>query len=382
MIRSKFSNIGTSIFSIMSGLADENRAINLSQGFPGFDCHEGLKKLVAKYMAKGFNQYAPMAGTVKLREVIAQKTEDLHNAIYHPDKEINVTAGATQALFTAITAFIGDGDEVVIPEPAYDSYVPAIEMNGGQPVYVKLKQPDFSIPWDDVQQSISSKTKMIILNSPHNPSGAVITKEDIRSLSKIVKGTGILILSDEVYEHIIFDDIRHESLAKYSDLIDQTIIVSSLGKTFNATGWKIGYILAREELMKEFRKVHQFQIYTVNHPVQLAVTEFLKRKEEYLKLGKFYQDKRDYFLELIKETKFKPMGSYGSYFQLLDYSGITDENDIFFAKRITKENKVASIPISVFYHDHTDEKKLRFCFAKDEQTLEKAAKRLRQVRGN
>lgn len=379
MIRSKFPNIGTSIFAVMSGMAAESNAINLSQGFPGFDCDSRLKKLVTKYMTKGLNQYAPMIGTVMLREVIAEKTEELHKAVYHPEKEINVTAGATQALFTAITAFISEGDEVIIFEPAYDSYVPAIKMNGGQPVYIKLKQADYSIPWIDVRKSISSKTRMIILNSPHNPSGAVLTKEDFNSLKKIVKGTDILILSDEVYEHIIFDDIKHESLAKYPDLSNQTIIISSLSKTFNATGWKIGYILAREELMKEFRKVHQFQIYTVNHPVQLAVAEFLKRKEEYLGLGKFYQAKRDYFRGLIAETEFKALNSYGSYFQLLDYSGITDENDIKFAERLTKEYKVASIPVSVFYHDFTDEKKLRFCFAKDEQILEKAVKRLIKV---
>jgi len=365
----------------MTKLAEENKAINLSQGFPGFDCSDRLKSLVTKYMNKGFNQYAPMAGAFKLRNIISEKTSELHNTIFDPDLEINITAGATQALFTTITALISEGDEVIILEPAYDSYVPAIEINGGQPVYIKLNKDDYSIPWDDVQRSISSKTKMIILNSPHNPSGAVISQEDINYLSKIVIGTDILILSDEVYEHIIFDNLEHLSLAGCTELLDQTIIVSSLSKTFNATGWKIGYVLAKEKLMKEFRKVHQFQTYTVNHPVQLAMAKFLERKDEYLNLGKFYQDKRDYFRSIISETLFKPLDSYGSYFQLLDYKNITDESDIHFAERLTKEFKVASIPVSVFYHDHTDEKRLRFCFAKEKVLLEKAVNRLLKVKG-
>ncbi|MFC2097519.1 methionine aminotransferase [Bacteroidota bacterium] len=379
MIKSKYPNIGTSIFAVMSNMAKENNAINLSQGFPGFDCSKRLFELVNKYMKKGFNQYAPMEGVLALRERISEKTSTLHNHTYNPEKEINVTAGATQALFTAITAFIGEGDEVIIFEPAYDSYVPAIEMNGGQPVFVKLKQPDYHIPWDEVQRSITSKTKMIIINSPHNPTGTVLTEADIKNLQKIINSSGILILSDEVYEHIIFDNIQHESICRYPDLAERSIIVSSLSKTFNATGWKIGYCMAPENMMKEFRKVHQFQIYTVNHPVQHAIAEFLKKEDNYLYLSSFYQEKRDFFENLIKETKFKPLKSYGSYFQLVDYSYISDENDIIFAERLTKENKVASIPVSVFHHDKLDEKKLRFCFAKENELLEKAVKKLRKI---
>lgn len=379
MIRSKYKNIETSIFSVMSKMAIENKAINLSQGYPGFNCPEPLIDLVYKYMKKGFNQYATMEGVMFLRERLAEKTQVLHNTIYNPETEINITAGATQALFTTITAFIGEGDEVVIIEPAYDSYVPAIEMNRGTPVFVKLKKPDFSIPWDEVRKSITSRTRMIILNSPHNPTGSVLNEDDINNLKKIVLGTEIIILSDEVYEHIIYDNIKHFSLARYPELAKQSIIVSSLSKTYNATGWKLGYCLARENLMKEFRKVHQFQIFTVNHPVQLAFAEFLKQKDFYFEIGSFYQDKRDFFERLISETKFKPLKSHGSYFQLVDYSDISNENDISFAERLTKEYKVASIPVSVFNHDKADEKLLRFCFAKDEQTLERAVKKLKKV---
>jgi len=363
----------------MSKMAAENKAINLSQGFPGFGCPDRLIDLVHKYMKKGFNQYATMEGVMVLRERLVEKTQELYKTVYNPETEINITAGATQALFTTITAFIGEGDEVIIIEPAYDSYVPAIEMNGGTAVYVKLKKPDYTIPWDEVRKSITNRTRMIILNSPHNPTGSVITEEDINSLKKIVSGTEILILSDEVYEHIIFDNLKHQSLAGYPELAEQSIIVSSLSKTFNATGWKLGYVLARENLMKEFRKVHQFQIFTVNHPVQLAIAEFLKQKDYYLGQGAFYQKKRDFFEELISETKFKPLKSHGSYFQLVDYSDISYENDTSFAERLTKEYKVASIPISVFNHDKADEKILRFCFAKDEQTLEKAVEKLKKV---
>jgi len=376
---SKLPDIGTSIFAVMSKLAADHNAINLSQGFPDFEVSEKLINLVNNYMLKGNNQYAPMPGLPKLREVIADKVNNLYGAKYDSDKEINITAGATQALYTAITSVIKEDDEVIIFEPAYDSYVPAIKLNGGIPVYVELKPPNYRIDWKEVKGRITPQTRMIILNSPHNPTGSVLRASDMEQLQQFLKGTDIIILSDEVYEHLIFDDKQHESICKYPELVSRSFAVFSFGKTFHATGWKMGYCLAPEELMKEFRKVHQFVVFTCNTPVQHAIADFLKDKKNYTGLGSFYQQKRDHFINALKGSRFKIIPSYGTYFQLLDYSSITDEKEMDFAVRLTKEFGIASIPVSVFYHNMSENTVLRFCFAKKEETLDKAAEILCKI---
>lgn len=378
-IPSKLPSIGTSIFTVMSHLANEHKAINLSQGFPDFDCSEKLKSLVTQYMKKGYNQYAPMQGIMPLREVIAEKIEYCYSAVYNPETEINVVAGATEALFSAISAFVREGDEVIIFEPAYDSYVPAILLNGGTPIYGKLNAPDFRINWDETQKIVSQRTRMIIINSPHNPTGSTLTSEDMKRLEKITENTNIIILSDEVYEHIIFDGKEHQSICRYPKLVERSLVVSSFGKTFHTTGWKMGYCLAPENLMAEFRKAHQFVVFAVNTPIQYAVADFVKDRKNYIHLHKFYQKKRDYFNKAIKGSRFKISPSSGTYFQLLDYSVITDEKETDFAIRLTKEYRVASIPVSVFYHKKIENKVLRFCFAKGEETMDKAAEILCKI---
>jgi len=376
MIRSKLPSVGTTIFSVMSDMARQYNAINLSQGFPDFEVSAKLIRLVDENMKKGNNQYAPMAGIMPLREMIAQKTEELYKAKYNPEKEITITAGATQALFTAISAIIKEGDEVVVFEPAYDSYVPAIIVNGGTPVYIKLKHPDYTIDWAEVNRNLTHRTRMIILNSPHNPSGTILSEDDVEKLRKLVSGTKIIILSDEVYEHIIFDNQKHLSLTSYPDLYERTLTISSFGKTFHTTGWKMGYCVGHEDLMKEFRKLHQFIVYAVNTPIQYAVAEFLKHREEYLDLNSFYQEKRDYFIKLLQNTKYKIIPSKGTYFQSLDYSAISELDDKEFSIELTQKHGIASIPMSVFYHDKIKSNVLRFCFAKSNDTLEKAVERL------
>jgi methionine aminotransferase len=373
VITSKLPAVGTTIFTVMSRLANENNAINLSQGFPDFSGSEELIDLVYKYMKDGHNQYAPMAGVMPLREVIAQKTFDLYGAKYDPEKEITITAGATQAIYTAITAMIKEDDEVIVFEPAYDCYTPAIELNGGKTVYVQLKAPDYSIDWSQVQKLINHRTRMIIINTPHNPTGAVMTKEDMQKLEKMTKNTDIVIVSDEVYEHIIFDGQEHQSVARFPKLAERSFIISSFGKTFHTTGWKVGYCVAPENLMTEFRKVHQFLVFAVNTPVQLALAEYLQKKKNYTDLGKFYQKKRDHFNKLIRNSKFTFEPSAGTYFQLLKYEDISKDKDTDYSVRLVKEAGLASVPVSVFYHKPTDNKVLRFCFAKKEETLEKAA---------
>ncbi|MFH2142819.1 MAG: methionine aminotransferase [Bacteroidota bacterium] len=376
MIRSKLPNVGTTIFTLMTSLANEHNAINLSQGFPDFLSSKELIRLVNQYMLKGYNQYAPMQGLMSLREIIAEKIEELYSYKYNPESEITITAGGTQALYTAITAFIKEGDEVIIFEPAYESYVPTIEVNGGVPIYIQLKGNDFSIDWKQVQKAVTSRTRMIILNSPHNPTGSVLSSYDLEKLLKIVSGTNIIILSDEVYEHIIFDKLEHQSIARFPRLAERSLIVSSFGKTFHNTGWKIGYCVAPKKLMVEFRKIHQFMVFSVNTPIQYALADFLKNKEEYLKLNSFYQQKRDLFNSLLSSSSFIIRPSRGTYFQLLDYKKISDEKERDFAVRLTKEIGVASIPVSVFYHKDFENKVLRFCFAKSDETLEKAAEKL------
>ena len=378
-VSSKLPKVGMSIFSTMSKLAEEHKALNLSQGFPNFNCSPELLSLVDKYLKKGFNQYAPMPGIMPLREVIAKKTEEIYGAKYNPVTEITITAGATQAIYTAIAAIIKEDDEVIIFGPAYDCYHPAIELNGGKPVYVKLKTPDFSIDWETLTKVVNHRTRMIIINSPHNPSGSVLTENDIINLQKLTKNTDIVILSDEVYEHIIFDGKNHLSVCKYPSLAERSFIVSSFGKTYHATGWKMGYCLAPHNLMEEFRKTHQYIVFSCNTPIQYALSEYLERKSEYLELGDFYQKKRDLFNHLIKDSRFTVIPASGTYFQLLDYKKITDKKDTDFAISLTKEYGIASVPVSVFYGTPVDNKVLRFCFAKDNETLEKAAEILCRI---
>lgn len=372
-INSKLPNAGASIFAVMSRLANETKAINLSQGFPDFDCNPQLTSLVSKYMKEGNNQYAPMPGIFELRKAIAEKTEYLYSAHYNPETEITITAGATQAIYTAITTFVKEGDEVMVFEPAYDSYQPAIELNGGKTVYISLKAPTYSVDWDEVKKLINRRTKMIIINTPHNPTGSILSAKDMSKLEKLTQGTDIIIVSDEVYEHIIFDGFEHQSVARYPKLAERSIIISSFGKTYHTTGWKTGYCLAPEKLMNEFRKVHQFIVFSCNTPIQMALAEYLQDKNNYLELGNFYQKKRDLFNKLIKKSKFEFEPSSGTYFQLLRYKSFSNEKDKDLAIRLTKEFGVASIPVSVFYHEGTDNKVLRFCFAKKDETLEQAA---------
>jgi len=378
-IPSKLPNAQTSIFATMSELAAKENALNLSQGFPNFKTSETLIRLVSDAMKKGLNQYAPMPGIFSLRDIIAQKTFNLYQTSYNPDTEITITAGATQAIFTVIAAFINKGDEVIIFTPAYDCYEPSVELFGGKVHSVALKAPDYKANWQEVKSLVNSKTKMIIINTPHNPTGSILHKEDLIELQKFVANTDIIVLSDEVYEHIIFDGEKHQSVALYPDLIQRSFIVKSFGKTFHHTGWKSGYVAAPDYLMKEFRKAHQFNVFCVNHPVQVGLAQFLKTPDNYLGLPEFYQQKRDYFLSLIKGSRFEFTPAKGTYFQLLSYKNITDEGDYDFAVRLTKEHKIASIPISVFYKDKYDAKMLRFCFAKTNKTLEQAAEILNNI---
>lgn len=378
-IKSKLHNTGTTIFTIMSGLAREHGAINLSQGFPDFPVSEKLIALVNKHMKAGHNQYAPMAGHLPLREVIAEKVQQLYSATYDPDKEITITAGGTQAIFAAISAVIREGDEVIVFDPAYDCYVPAIKLNGGIPVQLQLKGTDFHIDWNEVKKMITQRTRMIMINSPHNPTGAILTAKDMLQLEKITTNRDIVIVSDEVYEHVIFDGYEHQSVMRYPKLAERSFVVFSFGKTVHATGWKTGYCIAPENLMSEFRKVHQFMVFAANTPIQHALADYMKDEKNYSGISKFYEEKRDYFLKLLKGSRFKMLNTHGSYFQLLDYSKITDEKDTDFAIRLTKENGVASIPVSVFYKNPVDLKLLRFCFAKENETLERAAEKLCKV---
>ncbi len=369
---SKLPDIQTNIFSIMSQLATRHNALNLSQGFPNFPSDPALSDLVSEAMAEGHNQYAPMPGVLELREVISEKIEKLHKRSYHPETEITITAGASQAIFNIISSFISIGDEVIILKPAYDSYEPSIELQGGVPILIQLRS-DFTVNWKEVAEKISPKTKMIIINTPHNPSGTVLSKKDMLTLEKILKDTNIILLSDEVYEHIIFDKEQHQSASRFPGLAERAFICASFGKTFHNTGWKTGYCAAPPYLMNEYRKVHQFDVFCINHPKQQAFATYLKNPEHYLRLGAFYQEKRDYFLRLLKDSRFTFTASKGTYFQLLNFSKITEEPDTGFAARLTKEKKIASIPISVFNINDKDNKELRFCFAKTNETLEQAA---------
>ncbi len=378
-ISSKLPEVDTSIFAVMSKMANDYDAINLSQGFPDFNTYDELIDLVNFYMKQGKNQYAPMPGVYDLRLKISEKIEFLYNARYNPETEITVTAGATQALYTAISAFISEGDEVIIFEPAYDSYLPAIQINKGTPRFVPMLPPDFKINWEQVAKLITPRTRMIIINSPHNPTGTVLDESDMKALEKLVKGTNILILSDEVYEHIIFDKLQHQSISRFPKLTERSLVISSFGKTYHTTGWKMGYCAAPEALTKEFRKVHQFIVFAVNTPIQMAMVSYLDKKDKYLELPAFYQQKRDYFLSLLKETKFKAVPSKGTYFQLLDYSAYSKKRDVLFANELVKKHHIATIPISVFYQDAPKMQFLRFCFAKSEKVLYSGAEVMKKI---
>ena len=369
---SKLPQIGTNIFSVMSALATKHKAINLSQGFPDFKSDQKLIDLVSQAMNSGYNQYAPMPGVLELRERIAEKFDLLYQSTYHPETEITITAGATQAISCIISAFVHKHDEVIIFKPAYDCYEPYIDLNGGKTITIPLEYPRYQIDWELVKQSINHRTKMIIINTPQNPSGNIFTKDDMLQLQTLIRGTNIIVLSDEVYEHIIFDNQKHQSVCLFDDLKSQSFVVASFGKTFHNTGWKVGYCCGPKALMEEFRKVHQFNVFCVNHPVQKALASYLKEPSHYLELSQFYQEKRDLFLNLIKDSRFKFLPSAGTYFQGLDFSEITLENDVEFAKRLTVEFGLAAIPLSVFNHQNSDNKVLRFCFAKTNDTLKQA----------
>ncbi|WP_418508622.1 methionine aminotransferase [Corallibacter sp.] len=377
--KSKLPQVGTTIFSVMSALAKEHQAINLSQGFPNFESDKKLMDFVTKAMQSGYNQYAPMPGNTELLKAIANKYEKLYNTSYHPESEITVTAGATQAIYTIISAFVKADDEVIIFTPAYDCYEPAITIHNGKTIPIQLHAPSYCIDWDIVKSKISAKTKMIIINTPHNPSGTVLTKTDLLKLQELTANTDIIVLSDEVYEHIIFDNESHQSICLFPELKKRSFITASFGKTFHNTGWKMGYCCAPKDLMIEFRKVHQFNVFSVNHPMQKGLADYLQEPSRYLELSGFYQEKRDLFLELIKDSRFDFIPAKGTYFQVLDFSKITKENDVEFAKRLTKEHKIAAIPLSVFNENKKDDNMLRFCFAKTDETLKQAAEILNKI---
>jgi len=376
---SKLPHVGTSIFAIMSKLAHEHGAINLSQGFPDFEVSPVLIDLIYKYMKDGRNQYAPMTGILPLRQAISAKVNEMYGAKYDPETEINITAGGTQAISSIIEAFVREDDEVIIFEPAYDSYAPVIKLNNGMVKHAELKLPDYHIDWNEVKKMITSRTRMIIINTPHNPTGSVLREADMKALATITENSDILILADEVYEHLIFDGLRHESVCRYPQLARRSLVVGSFGKTFHATGWKMGYVLAPENLMTEFRKTHQFIVFSVNTPIQYALTDFLEDKSNYTGLSAFYQERRDYFVKLVEGSRFRIVPSFGTYFQLLDYSAVSAEKDTEFANRLTREFGLAAIPVSPFYQQKSDHKVLRFCFAKKDETLEKAAEILCKI---
>ncbi len=378
-IASKLPNVGTTIFTVMSRLAQEHNAINLSQGFPDFDCAKELRDLVTKYINAGLNQYPPMAGVARLRERIAEKVETLYGAKYDPEHEVTVTPGATYGIFTAIATMVRPGDEVILFEPAYDSYAPSVEVNGGVPVYVQLRYPDYSIDWQQVSRAITPKTRLILINTPNNPTASVLSGEDLRMLESLLRGTDIVVVSDEVYEHIVFDGHQHQSVARFPGLAERSFVVSSFGKTYHVTGWKMGYVLAPKELMTEFRKVHQFNVFVTNSPIQHALAEYMENKDAYLSLAEFYQKKRDFFLAGVKGSRFKPLPSRGTFFQNLAYDAVSDERDADLAIRLTKEKGIASIPVSVFYRQPPPHKVLRFCFAKSEETLARGAEILCKI---
>ncbi len=378
LLQSKLPNVGTTIFTVMSALASEYQAINLGQGFPDYPMDEGLTEAVNKAMKDGFNQYVHMAGYMPLREAIARKVKRLYGTDIDAEREVTITPGGTYAIYSSITAAIRPGDEVIVFEPAYDSYIPNIEINGGKAIRLPLQFPDYSINWEAVRAAITPQTRMILLNSPHNPTGAVLSEQDIAELRQIVAGTRILIMSDEVYEHLIFDGKQHHSMLRYPDLLERSFVAFSFGKVYNCTGWKLGYCIAPEAFTREFRKVHQFNAFSCNTPMQVGIAAYLENEEPYLRLSPQLQQKRDFFRQLMAQTPFTVIPSYGSYFELYSYAGISEESEKDLAIRLVKECGVATIPTSAFYQDGNDNKVLRFCFAKKESTLEAAVERLRR----
>lgn len=376
---SKLKSNDISIFAEMSALANKHKAINLGQGFPNFDCAQELKNRVAHYLQGGKNQYCPMPGLIELRNVLSDKIEFLYGRKLSADDEITITAGATQAIFTAISAFVNGGDEVILIEPAYDSYRPSIELMGGKVVAVTLRAPDYQIDWTEVKSKITDRTKMMIINTPQNPIGKVLSKDDMIALSEVLAGTNVILLSDEVYEHLVFDHAVHESALKFDGLWERCLSVYSFGKTFHSTGWKMGYIVGSKHLMDAFRNVHQWNVYCVNSFLQYALADFLKEKNHYLELGSFYQKKRDLFNKQMLRSKLKPLISEGTYFQLYEYSAVSDLDDRAFAKWLTTTHGVASIPLSPFYSEVTSDRVVRFCFAKTDDVLLAAADRLSQI---
>jgi methionine transaminase len=379
-LRSKLPSGGVSIFAVMTRLANEVGAINLSQGFPDFETSPELIDTVAKYMREGYNQYAPMPGVVALREALASKIERLYGRRYDPVTEMTVTTGATEALFVALTAFVHPGDEVLMFQPAYDSYPPAVTLSGGKPVYVTLRYPDYRIDWDEVRRKVSSRTRVIVVNSPHNPTGMMWSADDVRELARVLQSTDAVVIADEVYEHIVFDGARHESFARYPEIADRAVVISSFAKTYHTTGWKVGYCAAPAALTSEIQSIHQWVTFAVNHPAQMAYADIVRQNPECADVTAFYQGRRDTFRSLVAGSRFKTMACRGTFFQMLDYSAITDERDADFALRLTREHGVAAIPISPFLSDgEAAGPVLRFCFAKRDQTLERAAERLCRV---
>lgn len=378
-IASKLPEVGTTIFTVMSSLASELGAVNLGQGFPDYPMSEELIALVDKAMRQGYNQYAHMHGLLSLREVLAGKIAASYGTSIDPATQITITPGGTYAIYTALTTILQPGDEVMVFEPAYDSYIPNIEVNGAIPIRIPLRFPDYGIDWEEVGRRVTPKTRMIMLNSPHNPTGSVLREDDITALRRLVQDSRIFIHSDEVYEHLIFDGIPHQSILRYPDLLARSFVSFSFGKVYHCTGWKLGYSVSSPELMGEFRKVHQFNCFSCHTPSQVALAEYLTDRSSYLGLAPFLQGKRDYFQELMASTRFTPLPSFGSYFQLYKYDRISEEGDKEFAVRITKEYGVAVIPVSAFYTSGKDDKVVRFCFAKKEETLERAVERLRRI---
>jgi methionine transaminase len=377
MMLSKLPEVGTTIFTIMSALAKEYGAINLSQGFPDFDCDPRLHELAYEAMREAHNQYPPMRGIDPLLAQIAEKYASLYGVSLDPGLEITVTAGAAEGIYSAITALVHPGDEVILLDPAYDLYKPAVLLNGGRPVIYRLKSPDFTVDWQEVRSLVNGKTRLIIINTPHNPIGRILTAKDLTDLEHLVQDTGIFIISDEVYEHLVFDGKSHESILKYPGLYERGLAVFSFGKTYHITGWRVGYCIAPKDLTVEFRKVHQFNVFTVATPLQYALAAYMPDQSRYLELPRFFEKKRDFLEHALVESKLKALVSEGSYFQLYDYSALSDETDVEFVRRMTVDHGVAAIPMSVFYSEPDPQERLiRLCFCKTEDTLQAAAERL------
>jgi len=377
--KSKLPKAATTIFTVMNQVAQKYNALNLAQGFPDFEVAPKLISLVSSYMQRGFNQYAPMQGALRLREVLSNSFVLNHNKFYDPITDITITSGATQAIYCAITTVVQPGDEVIVVEPAFDIYHPAIEMLGGKSIPIKLKAPNYKMDWQEFEDLMTEKTKMVVFNTPHNPTSAIFDYQDMLKLQELTNGTDIVVVSDEVYEHIIFDGEQHQSVCRFAELANRSFLIGSFGKTFHVTGWKIGFCLAPDSMMKEFRKIHQNVVFAGNHPMQLAIAEYMEDSENYLHVSEFYQQKRDYFMQLMKNSKLKAIPAHGTYFQLFDYSALSDMHDMEFTHWLAKEVGVATIPLSYFYSDNFDNKSIRICFAKNDNTLEQAAEKLCKI---